>query len=109
VPVAVDAAAELTEPVEVEAPLQHEQLSAWAKKLVDLLTDRELIELGMHNLDELTYQLGGLLQAHGTEAQFSLETAEWLANEIGSVRGVAKLFATGGDLQIALRRSREQI
>ena len=58
------------------------------------------------SLDEISYQLGGLLQAHGREAQHSIDTADWLANEIGAVRGVEKLFATGGDLQIALRRSR---
>ena len=42
----------------------------------------------------------------GTEAEHSIDTADWLANEIKNVRGVAKLFATGGDLQIALRRTR---
>jgi hypothetical protein len=47
-----------------------------------------------------------LLQAHGTEAQESIDTADWLANEIGAVRGISKVFATGGDLQIALRRTR---
>ena len=70
-----------------------------------MLYARELIELGNANLDEISYQLGGLLQAHGTEAQDSIDTAEWLANEIGAVRGIKRLFATGGDLQIALRRS----
>jgi hypothetical protein len=107
VPEEVDAKAELTAPVEVEAPMRVEQLSAWARRLIELLYSRELIELGKENLDEITYQLGGLLQAHGTEAEHSLDTAEWLANEIGAVRGVSKLFATGGDLQIALRRSRD--
>jgi hypothetical protein len=68
---------------------------------------RELVELGKANLDEISYQLGGLLQAHGKEAQDSMDTAEWLANEITAIRGIDKLFATGGDLQIALRRSRD--
>ena len=36
-----------------------------------------------------------------------MDTAEWLANEITAIRGIHKLFATGGDLQIALRRSRD--
>ncbi|MCW5804962.1 MAG: hypothetical protein KIT31_21510 [Deltaproteobacteria bacterium] len=104
-------AAESTQPVDmppdVARPLRAEELSAWARRLLELLDKRELIELRTANLDELAYQLGGLLQAHGVEAQHSIDTAEWLANEIGAVRGVAKLFATGGDLQIALRRSRD--
>ncbi len=88
------------------APLAAEELSAWARRLLDLLHASALIELGRANLDELSYQLGSLLQAHGAEAQRSLDTADWLANEIGAVRGIDRMFATGGDLQIALRRSR---
>jgi hypothetical protein len=107
IPAEIIATDELTTPVEVEAPLKMEELSAWARRLIEVLYTRELIEIGNSNLDEITYQLGGLLQAHGTEAQDSIDTAEWLANEIGAVRGISKLFATGGDLQIALRRSRE--
>ncbi|MEO8705670.1 MAG: hypothetical protein ABI867_36905 [Kofleriaceae bacterium] len=117
IPDAIDAEGETTappgvrpgdsRPIEIEAPLGVEQLSAWARRLIELLYSRALIEIGKANLDEISYQLGGLLGAHATEAVHSIETAEWLANEIGAVRGVAKLFATGGDLQIALRRSRE--
>jgi hypothetical protein len=104
--------ATLDEPIEPHdthdagGPLPVDELSAWARRLIEVLYARELIELGRVSLDEITYQLGGLLQAHGAEAESSLETAEWLANEIGAVRGIDKLFATGGDLQIALRRSR---
>lgn len=93
--------------IPLEPPLRVEDQAAWARRLIELLEARALIELGDGNLDEITYQLGGLLQAHGHEAQHSLETAEWLANEIGAVRGIARLFATAGDLQIALRRSRD--
>ncbi|MBA3392384.1 MAG: hypothetical protein H0T89_07055 [Deltaproteobacteria bacterium] len=107
VPQTVDAVEEITTPHDVAPPLSIEELAAWARRLIDMLFERELIELGRASLDEITYQLGGLLQAHGTEAQDSLDTAEWLANEIGAVRGIRKLFATGGDLQIALRRSRD--
>jgi len=96
----------LDEPLPAAAPLKVEELSAWARRLLELLHSRELIELGRVSLDEISYQLGGLLQAHGEEAQRSLDTAEWLANEIGAMRGIDKMFATGGDLQIALRRSR---
>lgn len=102
-PTIVDAA---TGPVASEPPLPVEELAAWARRLVELLHARSLIELGRVSLDEITYQLGGLLQAHGDEAQRSLDTAEWLANEIGAVRGIDRIYATAGDLQIALRRSR---
>jgi hypothetical protein len=98
---------EPTMPVEADVAMTAEKLAAWARRLIERLHNRELIELGKaNNLDEITYHLGGLLQAHGLEAEDSIETADWLANEIKNVRGVAKLFATGGDLQIALRRSR---
>lgn len=108
IPTALVAVDEATQPIEIAAPMTMEKLSAWARRLIEVLYARELIELGKNgNLDEISYQLGGLLQAHGTEAQESMDTAEWLANEIGSVRGVKRLFATGGDLQIALRRTRE--
>lgn len=108
VPVAVDPADEVTAPVEVEAPLGPAELTRWARRLLEVLHTRELIELGPGpNLDEISYQLGGLLQAHALDAEHSIETADWLANEIGAVRGVAKLFATGGDLQVAIRRTRE--
>jgi len=99
---------ERTMPVEADSALTSERLAAWARLLLKMLHARELIDLGnTTNLEEITYQLGGLLQAHGLEAEHSIETADWLANEIGAVRGIVKLFATGGDLQIALRRSRE--
>lgn len=108
VPAAIDAAEELTTPIEADAPMGPLEAAAWAKRLLDVLQTRELIELAPGpNLDELAYQLGSLLQAHAVEAEHSLETADWLANEIGSVRGIRKLFATGGDLQVAIRRSRE--
>jgi len=109
-PVAVSEHDEDTAPVEVEAPLGPVQLAAWARRLLAMLHLRELIELApapAPGIEEIIYQLGGLLQAHAREAEHSLETADWLANEIGAVRGVKQLFATGGDLQIALRRSRE--
>ncbi|HEX4423667.1 MAG TPA: hypothetical protein VH165_37410 [Kofleriaceae bacterium] len=102
----------LTEPM---APLSREQLgvtelTAWGRRLIESLRAQGLIELGrgsgVPGLDEISYQLSGLLQAHGDEAEHALDTADWLANEIGSIRGVAALFATGGDLQIALRRTR---
>lgn len=108
VPTPVEPADEVTQPVEAEAVLGPAELTRWARRLLDVLHTRELIELGPGpNLDEISYQLGGLLQAHALDAEHSIETADWLANEIASVRGIAKLFATGGDLQVAIRRSRD--
>lgn len=110
VPHLVEELSEPTSPVEVEAPLGPVQLSAWARRLLDVLKQRSLIELSSGptpSLDEISYQLGSLLQAHALEAEHSLDTADWLANEIGAVRGVKQLYATGGDLQVALRRSRD--
>jgi hypothetical protein len=91
---------------ELGGPLPPDELSAWARRLIDVLSARSLIEIGRVSLEEIAYQLGGLLQAHGAEAQRSPEAAEWLARQIGAVRGVDKMFATGGDLQIALRQAR---
>jgi hypothetical protein len=97
---------EITTPVVRELPSVAE-LAAWARRLIQHLFGQGLIELGAGpGIDEISYQLSGLLQAHGEEAEHELETAEWLANELKAVRGVAKLFATGGDLQLALRRTR---
>jgi len=102
----------LTEPM---APLSREpvgtaELTAWGRRLIEGLAAQGLIELGngpgAPGLDEICYQLSGLLQAHGDEAEHAVDTADWLANEIKAIRGVSRLFATGGDLQIALRRTR---
>jgi hypothetical protein len=97
--------AELTAPV--RAPTGAAELTAWGKRLLNLLFSRALIELGGGpGIDEISYQIGGLLHAHGDEAVEALDTAEWLANELAAIRGVARLFATPSDLQLALRRSR---
>ena len=56
-----------------------DDLTGWAHRLIELLCERGLLELGPGRLDELVDQLGGLLQAHGAQAQHSLEAAEWLA------------------------------
>ncbi len=91
---------------EVSAVPLGEDLTGWAHRLIELLCAREQLELGEGSLDELADQLGGLLQAHGTQAQHALETAEWLVREIAALRGIGRLFVTGSDLQIALRRTR---
>lgn len=106
VPVAVSDGVDATVPVH-RAPVDAAELAAWARRLIQLLFACALIELeDGAGIDEMCYQLSGLLQAHGDEAEHALDTAEWLANEIGALRGIRRLFATGGDLQVALRRSR---
>jgi hypothetical protein len=106
VPVAVPETADTTAPVARVAPGVAE-LVAWGRRLIELLFARSLIELDAGpGLDEISYQLSGLLGAHGEEAEHSLDTAEWLGNELGAIRGIRRLFATPGDLQVALRRSR---
>ncbi|MBL9014428.1 MAG: hypothetical protein JNL83_09635, partial [Myxococcales bacterium] len=108
VPSAVDPADEVTSPHEVDAPKGPVEHARWARRLLEVLQTRELVELERGpNLDEMSYQLGGLLQAHAIDAEHSIETADWLANELGRMKGIRKLFATGGDLQVAIRRSRD--
>ncbi len=107
VPVPVEPAEETTAPVEPQPVLGPLELSKWAQRLLERLKMRGLIELApAANLDDLGYQIGGLLQAHAVDAEHSVEAADWLANEIGAMRGVT-LFATGTDLQVAVRRSRD--
>ncbi|HEX3766291.1 MAG TPA: hypothetical protein VHW23_46680 [Kofleriaceae bacterium] len=110
-PIAVSDSVDTTLPVEMAialAPRGAAECAAWARRLIQLLFARSLIELDHGaGIDELCYQLSGLLQAHADEAEHALDTADWLVNEIGALRGVRKVFATGGDLQVALRRSRD--
>jgi hypothetical protein len=111
-PVAADSATAIPLPIVAEptTPVAREsvvELAARARRLIQSLFSQGLLELGPSpGLDEISYQLSGLLQAHGDEAEHSLDTAEWLANEVKSIRGIVQMFATGGDLQLALRRSR---
>jgi hypothetical protein len=107
VPVPVADEEEITAPVEPDPPLGPLELANWARRVIEHLHSRALVELGPGaNLDELGYQLGGLLQAHASDAEHDLDTADWLANEIGALHGIRRLFATGTDLQVAMRRSR---
>lgn len=106
IPDTIDEAGEPTEPVEVDSPLRLEQLGAWAARLLELLGARQLIELGPAGIAGVAPQLRGLLGERGTEAIHSLETAEQLADALGAMPGVHKLFASASDLQVALRRSR---
>jgi hypothetical protein len=79
----------------------------WARRLIDALRGLELIELLDLRLDAVTLSLAAILAAHGEDALDSLRIAERLTNEIGAAKGVDRMFATPGDLQVALRRTRE--
>jgi hypothetical protein len=48
-----------------------------------------------------------ILVQQGDDALDPAEAAQRLAKDIERVRGVGALFATGGDLQIALRRTQD--
>jgi hypothetical protein len=79
----------------------------WARRLVASLVERQLIEIDDAILQAINARVALLLVQHGHDAQESVETATQLAKEIARVRGVGALFATGGDLQIALRRTQD--
>lgn len=79
----------------------------WAKRLVTSLLELQLIEIDMHVRDSVMARIAILLIRHGDEALDVPDAAQRLAKEIERVRGVGALFATGGDLQIALRRTQD--
>lgn len=79
----------------------------WARRLLDSLRSMELIELLDTAYDRVLVELAPLLHHHGEKAQVSPRTADRIANELGAVRGVDRMFATGGDIQTALRRTKD--
>lgn len=79
----------------------------WARRLVTSLSELQLIEIDMQILDAVIARIAVLLVQHGDEALDTAEAAHRLAKEIERLRGVGALFATGGDLQIALRRTQD--
>jgi len=80
---------------------------SWATRLLGSLIELHLIEVDTSILDGITARVAMLLQAVGEDAQDSGEAAQRLAKDLERVRGVGALFATPGDLQIALRRTQE--
>ena len=80
---------------------------AWAQRLLRTLVQLQLIEHDSQIEDAIVARLAMLLTQNGRDAQDSPEAAQRLAKEIERVRGVGHVFATGGDLQIALRRTQE--
>jgi hypothetical protein len=80
---------------------------AWAERLVGGLVDLQLLELDTSIVDTVTARVSMLLAQWGDEAQESAEAAQRFAKELARLSGVARMFATAGDLQIALRRTQD--
>ena len=80
---------------------------AWAKRLVHSLLELQLIEIDMHIVGAIISRVAILLIQLGDDAIDSPEVAHKLAQAIERTRGIGALFATGGDLQIALRRTQD--
>ncbi len=86
---------------------RHDPSVTWAERVIDALRLHGLVEVDDgRGRESVIERLSSLLRSYGDEAVDQEPTADWLANEISMLRGVDKLIATGGDLQIALRRSR---
>lgn len=79
----------------------------WARRVLDTLRAMELIELLDTAYDRVLVELAPLLHHHGEKALVSPRTADRIANELGALRGVDRMFATGSDLQTALRRTKD--
>ena len=95
---AADARAREVEPAAQVAVLER------AERLLGSLVELHLIEIDMSIRDAITARSSLLLQQLGSDAQEDLAAAQQLAKELAKLRGVGALFATAGDLQIALRR-----
>jgi hypothetical protein len=80
---------------------------AWATRLLTGFVELHLIEIDTSIQDAIAARLAVLLIQYGDDAIESPEVANTLAKEFARVRGVGALFATGGDLQIALRRTQD--
>lgn len=79
----------------------------WAKRLIHSLLELHLIEIDMHIVDAIIARVAILLIQTGDDAIDSPDAAQKLAQSLERTRGVGALFATGGDLQIALRRTQD--
>jgi hypothetical protein len=80
--------------------------ATWARRLLDALRSMELIELLDSAYDRVLVELAPLLHHHAEKAFVSPRTADRIASELGAIRGVDRMFATGSDLQTALRRTK---
>ena len=66
-----------------------------------------MIEIDMHIVDAIIARVTILLVQAGDDAIDSSDEAHKLAQSFERMRGIGALFATGGDLQIALRRTQD--
>jgi hypothetical protein len=80
---------------------------AWAERLLHSLIALHLLEVDMAILEGVTARTAILLTRWGDDAQDSPEVAQRLTQALARTRGVGALFATAGDLQIALRRTQD--
>jgi len=83
-------------------------LGAWAQRLLHTLVELQLIELDSSIESAIAACVAMLLAQTGPDVLESAESAQQLAKNLERVRGVGALFATGGDLQIALRRTQDE-
>lgn len=95
-----------TDPAQSSLPLKAPH-GEWAKRLVKSLRELQLIEIDMQIVNAVITRIAILLIMRGDDALDSSEAAHQLAKEVARIRGVGALFATGGDLQIALRRTQD--
>jgi hypothetical protein len=79
----------------------------WAQRLISALVELQLIEIDLSITDAIRARITLLLTSLGHDAMDSVDKATELAKQVEKVRGVGALFATGGDLQIALRRTQD--
>ncbi len=79
----------------------------WADRLLASMIELGLVEVDVSIAQAIIANLAMLLQHMGPEAEDSATEAHRLAREISRLRGVGAVFATGDDLQVALRRTRE--
>lgn len=79
----------------------------WARRLVKTLLDLHLIEIDIQIMEAVIARIAVLLLQYGDDALDSPDSANKLASAVEHVRGIGALFATGGDLQIAIRRTQE--
>jgi hypothetical protein len=77
----------------------------WAKRLLRSLVELQLLELDTSIIDLITARTALLLLELGDDAQDQMPAAQKLAASLSKLRGIGALFATPGDLQIALRRT----
>lgn len=89
------------------APPLPDPFADWAAGLLASLAQLELIAVDA--AADVADALAGLLQFHGDAALADPATAEWLRAQLAALRGVLHLDATSGDLQLALRRSRQLV